>query len=256
MTGANTGNLTNDGTRGLRQEPLFTPTLKADVGPCGTCFFRCAVSDAAHRLITQRRVIKTWARGDYLMHSGEEPHGLWAVCRGSVKIFQETEEGKYLTLRIAGPGDLVGHRSLLAHHAFWGSGVALEETVTAYLSAEVVRKIIGNDEHVRDEIIQRLASDMGHAESLATTMAYRSAEQRLLGAIWELCRRTDGCHDHDPIEIVAPRQELAELAGITVEATVRTLRRLEAAMLVAAHGRRITIYDPHKLTKLVSFCES
>lgn len=233
--------------------PLFTPATAArERDSCSSCFFRCALTEGAHRLIVRTRVVKTWARGDYLMHAGEEPHGIWAVCRGRIKVFQETEEGKYLTLRIAGPGDLVGHRSFLANKAFWGSGVTLEETVTAYLPAPTIRKLISDDPRVRDEIIHRLALDMGHAESLATTMAYRSAAERLLVALREMCRQVNGCDGHDPIEIVAPRQELAELAGMTVEATVRTLRRLENAGVVQSRGRRIIINDPLKLYEAVS----
>ena len=247
---------TNTGFQGKTPQALFTPaSTTSDHETCATCFFRCALTDTAHRLISRTRVVKSWAKGDYLMHAGEEPHGIWAVCRGRIKVFQETDEGKYLTLRIAGPGDLVGHRSFLANHSFWGSGVALEETVTAYLPAQTIRTLIAEDSKVRDEIIHRLAADMGHAESLATTMAYRSSEERLLVALREMCRQSNGCNDHDPIEIVAPRQELAELAGMTVEATVRTLRRLENADVVQSHGRRITINDPLKLSEVVAFSE-
>ncbi len=236
--------------------PVFTPASRnAEDDTCATCFFRCALTDAAHRLISRTRVVKQWEKGEYLMHSGDEPHGIWAVCRGRIKVFQETEEGKFLTLRIAGPGDLVGHRSFLANHSFWGSGITLEPTVTAYLPAATVRTLIAEDSKVRDEIIHRLAADMGHAESLATTMAYRSAEERLLVAVREMCRQSRGCDDHDPIEIVAPRQELAELAGMTVEATVRTLRRLENAGVVQSRGRRIVINDPLKLSEIVAFSE-
>lgn len=238
-----------DGPAGV----LFSRVAAAsESSACSTCFFRCAFTEGAHRLISRTRVVKTWARGDYLMHAGEEPHGIWAVCRGRIKVFQETEEGKYLTLRIAGPGDLVGHRSFLANKAFWGSGVALEETVTAYLPAPTIRKLISDDPRVRDEIIHRLALDMGHAESRATTMAYRSAQERLLVALREMCRQVNGCDGHDPIEIVAPRQELAELAGMTVEATVRTLRRLENAGFVQSRGRKIVISDPFKLSEVAS----
>lgn len=239
-----------------RNGPATTVFARACTTPehesCSTCFFRNAVTDAAHRLIVRTRVVKTFAKGDYLMHAGEEPHGIWAICRGRIKVFQETEEGKYLTIRIAGPGDLVGHRSFLAKKVFWGSGVALEETVTAYLPAPAIHKLIAEDPRVRDEIIRRLALDMGHAESLATTMAYRSAEERLLVALREMSRQVDGGNEHDPIEIVAPRQELAELAGMTVEATVRTLRRLEIDGVAQSRGRKIIINDPLRLSEAVA----
>ncbi|TVR06901.1 MAG: Crp/Fnr family transcriptional regulator [Spirochaetaceae bacterium] len=212
---------------------------------CAGCFFGCAVSERAHRLIAGHRVVRAWEKGEYLFHAGDEAHGVWAICSGSVKVFKETEEGKQLTIRIALRGELVGHRSLLAGEALSGYGVAMEPIVTAYLPARVVMTLIETDSNVRTQIIHKLADELGHAETLATSMAYHPAEERLMAAIMELCRRSGDCLE--PIDLVAPRLELAELAGLTVEATVRSLRRLEKASLVEAHGRRIRILNPRLL---------
>ncbi len=206
---------------------------------CPGCFFGCAVSPEAHRIITDRRVFHTYAKGEYVFHSGEDAHGIWAVCTGRIKVFQETEEGKQLTVRIAGPGAIVGHRSLLAGTPLSAYGVTLEESHTAYLAADVVQHLINTDEAVRAGVIHRLADDLGHAETLATSMAYHHAEERLRGALLELAARSST----GPTELLAPRQELAELAGLTVEATVRTLRRLEHHGLIESRGRRIYIPD-------------
>jgi CRP/FNR family transcriptional regulator, polysaccharide utilization system transcription regulator len=227
------------------------------VGPiCAGCFFGCALSDEAHRIIVAHRVVRTWEKGEFVFHSGEEPHGMWSVCQGRIKVFKETEDGKQLTLRIALPGDLVGHRSLLAGAPLAGYGEVLEQTVTAYLPARVIMQLIETDANVRAQIIHKLADDLGHAETLATSMAYSPAEQRLIAAFAELCRNSRDCDAEQanmPIDLVAPRQELAEMAGLTVEATVRTLRRLEQAGLVEAHGRRVRILNPRLLRERCQF---
>ena len=217
-------------------------------GICASCFFGCALSPRAQQLIVQYRRVDTWEKGDTVFRAGEEPHGIWSVCSGRIKVFKDTETGKQLTLRIAVPGDLVGHRSLLAGTPLSGYGSAMERSVTAYLPARVVTQLIEIDPDVRVQIIQKLASELGHAESLATNMAYSRAEKRLIAAFAELCRNRGGCAE-DPFDVVAPRQELAELAGLTVEATVRTLRRLEEAGIVTAHGHRIVINDPSIVTR-------
>ena len=214
---------------------------------CAGCFFGVAVSERAHRLIATHRSVRTWAKGEYLFHSGDDAHGVWAICSGRVKVFKETEDGKQLTIRIALPGELVGHRSLLAGEPLSGYGMAMEPVVSAYLPAHAVMTLIDTEATVREQIIHKLADELGHAETLATSMAYHPAEERLIAAIMELCRR-DGDY-HEPIELVAPRLDLAELAGLTVEATVRVLRRLEEAGLVEAHGRRIQILNPRLLAE-------
>ncbi len=218
---------------------------------CAGCFFGVAVSERAHRLIASHRSVRTWEKGEYLFHSGDDAHGVWAICSGRVKVFKDTEEGKQLTIRIALPGELVGHRSLLAGDTLSGYGMAMEPTVSAYLPAHAVMTLIDTEPNVRTQIIHKLADELGHAETLATSMAYHPAEERLIAAIMELCRRDGDCLE--PIELVAPRLELAELAGLTVEATVRALRRLEEAGMVEAHGRRIHILNPRLLAERCGF---
>lgn len=226
------------------------------VGPiCASCFFGCVLNDEAHRLILRHRQVRSWDKGEFVFHAGEEPHGIWSVCKGRIKVFKETESGKQLTIRIAVPGDLVGHRSLLAGQPLSGYGVVLEDALTAYLPAAVVTKLIELDPDVRTRIIHKLAGDLGHAETLATSMAYNRAEQRLLAAIAELCHNSGEFGDEypaRPFELAAPRQELAELSGLTVEATVRTLRRLEEARVLECHGRRISVLDPRALREACS----
>jgi CRP-like cAMP-binding protein len=212
---------------------------------CATCFFGCAITEEAHRIIAARRVVRTWEKGAYLFRVGEETHGIWSVCRGRVKVFRETENGKQLTLRIAVPGDLAGHRSLFAGSRLSAYGVSLDDgVVTAYLPKGVVMRLIEIDATIRAQMLHHLADELGHAESLATSMAYSRAEQRLITALAELCKNNQGCSEGRPFDLTAPRQELADLAGLTVEATVRTLRRLEDVGVVKAHGHRIRIIDP------------
>lgn len=134
---------------------------------CPGCFFGCAVSPEAHRYIVAHRVFRDYAKGEYVFHAGEDAHGIWAMCSGRVKVFQETEDGKQLTVRIAAPGDVVGHRSLLAGTPFTAYGMAMEAVHSAYLPAEIVRRLIDTDNAVRAGIIHRLADDLGHGACLA-----------------------------------------------------------------------------------------
>ncbi len=224
-------------------------TLNLQVS-CLGCFFGCAITSQARELIEQNRRFKLWEKGQYLFQSGDPAHGIWSVCTGKVKVFQDTEQGKHLTVRIAISGELIGHRSVLAGTTFSASAITLEETRTAYLPTPVVMKLIEIEPAIRAKLFQHLADELGRAENLATSMAYNKAEQRLLWALAQLCR---SCADESPVvhadhfDIPAPRQELAELSGLTVEATVRTIRRLEEQGIIKAHGHSIHILKPHIL---------
>ena len=195
------------------------------------------------------------AKGQYLFHSGEPPHGVWTVCRGRVKVFRRTGKGKMLTTRIVGPGEIVGHRSVLAGEPYVASGVALENCELRYISAAVFRRMIAESEEVRGFVLKALGSSLGHAEQLATLVAYESARARIAAALLELHsgQEADAGGAGSAAgewELTIRRKELAQLSGVTIEAAVRALKTFEREGVLESVGHTIRVLDLDRLKRV------
>ena len=210
-------------------------------------------------------------RKEYVFRAGSEAAAVWTVCRGTLKLCRHTVEGKLLTTRIVGPGDIVGHRSVFSHEPYSASAIALQDSDARALPAAVFRRMIAESEEIREQVLEQLGADLRRAEYLAGIMAHASARTRVAAMLYELHHRRDrsapmpgtelddgdgfshndsagsGPNERSPWNEEIPRRELAELAGLTVEATVRAVKALEKDGIVYSKGRTIRIVSPEAL---------
>ena len=208
-------------------------------------------------------------RKEYVFRAGSEATAVWTVCRGTLKLCRHTVDGKLLTTRIVGPGGIVGHRSVLSHEAYSASAIALQDADARALPAGVFRRMIAESAEIREQVFEQLGTDLRRAEYLAGIMAHANARTRVAAMLHELHERRDRSapmpgtelNDHDEISEAnpahagngapwnedVPRRELAELAGLTVEATVRAVKALEKDGIVVSKGRTIRIVSPESL---------
>ncbi len=183
--------------------------------------------------------------GEVLFREGEKATGVWSVCSGQIRVYKTVDEGHVLVTRIADPGGLVGHRAVLADTPLSASGSASEPTKGVFLSRGALEELFATEPAIRATIMRRLAEDLEHAESLAASMAYNDARSRVLAALAEFRRvRERVVGTLAGWEFAIPRKDLAELTGLTVEAVVRTLKKLEADGVVEISGRRIRVVRP------------
>lgn len=58
--------------------------------------------------------VNTYSRGTTLFHEGRPARGIFLLCNGRAKLSVCSEGGKRLTLRIVGPGEVLGLSALLS----------------------------------------------------------------------------------------------------------------------------------------------
>jgi len=58
--------------------------------------------------------LDTYPRGTILFREGHPAHGIFVLCEGRARLSVCAESGKHLTIRIAGPGEVLGLSASLA----------------------------------------------------------------------------------------------------------------------------------------------
>lgn len=235
---------------------MATTRKSIDCEFCSThseCFFEAVLpAEALEELRARRRSIKV-RKGEILFRAGDRPDGAWIVCSGRFKVYTQTLEGKPLIQSLVHAGDLLGHRALLADESFEESAEALEESVLSFFDKAYVLSLIAHHGEVALALLRSLARELGHSGASATTMAYRSARERLIEALYDLHKLQTARRQSkaEPWRFRLRRQDLAELAGLTLETTVRGLKELEREGVVQLEGRMIEVQQPAVLLSAV-----
>lgn len=112
---------------------------------CATCTLRtgrsfCDLPRETMRAFDTIKCSSVYPKGSILFVEGRAPRGVFLVCSGRVRLSVCSGEGKSLTVRTAGPGDMLGVSATLRDEPY-------EVTAETLLPSQIV--FVGRKEFLR-----------------------------------------------------------------------------------------------------------
>ncbi|MBI2890824.1 MAG: Crp/Fnr family transcriptional regulator [Nitrospirae bacterium] len=214
------------------------------------CFF-VDLAGSERDQFEERRVFNRYKKNQVVVYEGVEPHGVYLLCEGRTTVFKTDEQGHQLTVRLGHPGELIGYRSLLLSKPYSASVASIETSVVAFLDRGSFFDILDRSRPTTSRLIRNLALQLGQAEDKALKMAYHSSTRRIAELLDGVKPQEKTNHTDGPI-LLPPlrRQDLADMAGLALETTIRVLKSMEQEGVIRMKGRLITILDTRRLTEL------
>ena len=128
-----------------------------------------ALDDEERRRLARRLAHAPFARGDTLMHQGEDAHWLYMVARGQAEVWQRAGDGSRQRLGQLHAGDIVGEMGLLTGEPRVASVVAVTELDGYRLDKADLQDLL----HARPALAERLSQVLderrrGNARRLTT----------------------------------------------------------------------------------------
>lgn len=214
------------------------------------CFFHY-IDRPSQKEWKHLRIAGRFKSGDILFYEGQKPSGLYVVCRGRMKICKTNRSGQQLITRVKRPGDLVGHIPLFVEGSYESNGECMGETVVSLIDYAAFVEFLQNHPVACRALIGALARDIRIIESKANDIAYKTAKSRVADVLIQSISARSMKAGH-PAVYGTKRRELAEMAGLSVETTVRTLTRLEEKKLIRRNDGHIAILDTETLRSIAS----
>jgi len=204
-------------------------------------------ADVVQRVIDVSRR-HTYAAGEIVFHEDDPGDSMHVIERGRVAVLVNNAEGKQLTFRVMGAGDLVGELSLLLPGGRRSATVqALEPTVTLAIGRREFDQLRREHPHVSELLLRLLTLHVLRLSDRLREMLYLPVEARIRRRLLEMAEAYGGAKAGT---VVPLRQEdLASLSGAARATVNRVLRQDAAARIVALERRRVTILDPDRLRR-------
>jgi len=224
------------------------------------CFYDLLDDKASKKSWRDMRIANRFRSGETIFYEGEKPSGVYVVCTGKVKIYKSSRTGQQLLTRIESPGDLLGHISTLAGWPYAGSADTMEESVVSMIDIEQLNRFLVRHPRAAAALLKEVARDVRRGEAKARDIAFKPARSRLAGTLVRMMSETTTSGGgkksrskgkvFKAVVTAIKRKELAEMAGLTIETTVRLLKDFESRDLLQRNGKDILILDPEKLRSL------
>lgn len=205
-------------------------------------------------LINQAKSCQHFKKGQYIFYEGNRPLGLYCLNSGKVKIFKTGVDGKEQIIHFSQTGDFIGYRALIAEEAYSVSAMALEDCIACFIPDRTFNTLIESNPDLSKQLMKALCHELNLATDRLTSMAQKHVRERLaetLLLLEETFRNENSATDE--INIVLPREDIANLVGTATETVIRLLSEFKDDHLIELNGKHIRITDRKKLEKTAHF---
>ena len=195
--------------------------------------------------------VREAVRGQVIFEEGDPAEGLYSVCSGLVKLTKAGPSGRQVILRLAGPGELLGYRAVLAGVPYMATALAAVPTVLCRMGPAGLQEILRVIPDAARRLARLLATDLGTAEARLLDFVDRPAEARLAHILLWL-KNTCGAPVAGGIRLAVTltRRDLADLAGMAEETAIRALSDLRRRGAVILPGHEIVLRDLRLLAQM------
>lgn len=203
--------------------------------------------------VSQHKVSNTYKKGQVVFHQGNPPYGLYCVSQGKIKISKHGPDGKESIVRIADPGDILGHRSLFSNENYTATATAMEETIVCFMDKKFILEAIQQQPSLSLNIIQKLSKEMGSAEQKNASLYQKSVRERLAELLLSL-KASYGVPEKNRVRlnITLTREEFASMIGTASETVIRFISEFKESGIIEQEGKTIFILDEARLLELAN----
>lgn len=174
--------------------------------------------------LAERVRVEQVERESIIFNQGAHCDRVWLVRAGEVKIVHQTTDGREVILEVVSPGEVFGGAVLFmdTHPA---TAKAMTQVEVVSFSSETYVRVLEGHPVIARRLIRMLGSRL-HSMTGLQIMAGERVERRLAHILIKLAVRV-GRAEPQGVLITIPlsRQDLADMAGTTLETAIRTLSR-------------------------------
>lgn len=204
-------------------------------------FRRLAAKDR-ERLVSFSRE-RTYAKGETIFHEGQISDSVWLTVEGRVHLLHHQTGGRVQANCVMTPGETFCCLPAMDNGPYPATAVAATEARVLQIPTRLFRELIGKSPDLLHETLCFFSSRLRQVEQRGC-LVHEPVEHRIAQALLTLQKRFGET-------IPLTRQEIAELAGTTVETSIRTISRFQQKGWVRSSRGKIQLLKPDSLRQIL-----
>lgn len=191
--------------------------------------------------------------GETVYAAGTPAEWLCVVATGKVKIVRPTPQGQNVLLDIVTPGEFFGSLSVLGDRQYGDSAEAQTMCCVLSVAAPDFQAILQRYPPVTLAVLDLVAARLAEAHELVEQNSSQSVERRIAAVLLKLGEKLGEQREGDLlIQMPLSRQDLAEMAGTTIETASRVMSRFRKDGLVRSGRRWVALVDRERLAAIAN----
>ena len=202
------------------------------------------VSDELIAELRRQGRTKSYSENQIIFTEGDRSDFFPIIERGSIKMVRYPEDAKEVIIGIFETGEMFAVPPVFDGAPYPSTAVAMEETKLLLLSRSDFLTLLRTSSEFSFAVIGWTCELLREKSATIQNLATASPEQRVANVLLKLADK-DGANTN--VRIALRRQDIAEMAGLTTETTIRVIRRLAEKELVRIERGKIILVSAERL---------
>lgn len=183
--------------------------------------------------------IVQFSKGDYIFKKGTKATYYYQVLSGGVKMNYFNESGNEFIQGIFGKNKSFGEPPLLIDSSYPANAISLSSSTIYRLKKDVFLELLLENKTTHYEFTKMISSRLYFKATMANGIASNSAEEAILTFLRYL--KYDIHEESEPfsLKVDFTRKNIAGLLGLSIETTIRTIKKLEAKNVLKIIEKKI-----------------
>jgi len=186
-----------------------------------------------------------------IFSEGDLVTGIYIICSGKAKVLLKTSKGKESIIRIAGQGQVLGHRGFSDNMVYPISGKTLIESEIAYIPNEDFFKLIKANKDLAFYMMMFFADELLRSEQKLRVSALKTSKEKVAAAL-VMVINAFGYKDEKSklIDLGINLRELANFATIAYPTLSKVLDTFMSDGIIGNIENELCVIDEYALRSI------
>ncbi|MBL8001869.1 MAG: Crp/Fnr family transcriptional regulator [Flavobacteriales bacterium] len=194
------------------------------------------------QLMRERNGVMEFRKGETIFSQGQVAEHMFMIEHGKAKVEVSFNKDASRIVRLAGDGDVLGHRGIGNSLVYSASGVALTEITVNYIPMGLFLSVLKANNLFCYHFLLFFAEELRRADHQLRDLRNMTVQQRVAKAL-KMNLDAFGTDPKDPrkLAFTLSRKDIANIADTTYESVIRTLAEFQRQGIIELYGKEIRL---------------
>ncbi|MEQ1605832.1 MAG: Crp/Fnr family transcriptional regulator [Pyrinomonadaceae bacterium] len=206
------------------------------------------ISPELSQLLSKCGKVRTFGENQEIFAGGDDASFLPIVLSGRVKMIHFLEPGKEVIIGVFQDGEMFAVPPVFDGGKYPATAIAMDDARLMLVARKDFLEVLRSSSEFSFAVIQWMCGMLREKTATIQNLATASPEHRVASILLKLALK----ESHEaPVKITHRRQDIARMAGLTTETTIRTIRKLADKDLVTISHGKVVVESPQPLQEFL-----
>jgi CRP/FNR family cyclic AMP-dependent transcriptional regulator len=213
----------------------------------------CNLSLPALQELYEIKSTAVYPKSAMLFIEGQQPRGVFVLCKGKAKLFTSASDGKTIITKISEAGDVLGLNATISNRPYEVTAEMIEPGQANFIARDALLQFLRQHGEVALRVAEQLSQNYYTAhEEIRTLGLTSSPSEKFAKLLLSWTAKVGNANGPAQVTMTFTHEEIAEMIGTTRETVSRLFSDFKKKQLLQTRGSSLIIRNKSALERIVN----